>query len=128
MLSGTQRLFVYSNFLRQSERQGTKLHLTGQLTRFSYLSYIRKLAPLQERILQTRGQGSGPPPGKPQVAVGFLKTLVRIPLEKHLDPLRSFASRGRFVWPSVTLMPEKKLSGLPWWNFLYPSMPFDRPC
>ena len=52
-----------------------------------------------------RGQWSGPlpPPGKLQVAIGFLRGTGTdpLPLENQLDPLCAIASQGRSVRPSV---------------------------
>ena len=107
-------LCVLKILTTQSERQGTRLFVMGQLTWFWYLLHIRKLVLFRRGSCRPGGRGPDPHLENQNhrllyISWNFLKTLVRIPLEKHLDPLRPFASRGRFVRPSVTLIPEKKV-------------------
>ena len=45
-------------------------------------------------------RGSGPP-GKLQVAIGFLRNIGTDPLENHLDSLGPDVSLGRFIRPFV---------------------------
>ena len=50
-----------------------------------------------------RGTGVPDTPGKSQVALGFLtNTGTDLPLRSNWTTLGPIASRGRFVWPSVT--------------------------
>ena len=45
--------------------------------------------------------GGPDPPGKSQMAEGFLRNFGMDPLENQSDPLGPIASRGRSIWPSV---------------------------
>ena len=56
-------------------------------------------------------RGSGSPPGKSQVAIGFLRnsgTDPPPPLEKQLYPSGPIASRGRSVGPFVIYVDDLK--------------------
>ena len=48
-----------------------------------------------------------PSPGKPQVAICFIRKTGMVPLEKQLDPSGPIASRRRSIWPSVIYMVTK---------------------
>ena len=52
-------------------------------------------------------RGPETPPGKSQVALGFLRNTGTDLPEKQLVPLGQTASRGKFVWPSVKYFDDR---------------------
>ena len=56
------------------------------------------------------GGSTPPPPGKSQVAIGFLRNTDMDPPREAIGSLGPIASRGRFVWPSVKYADAQKMS------------------
>ena len=72
--------------------------------------------------IQRGGRGPTCPPGKSQVAIGFLRNSGKDPFQKQLDPLGSIVSQRRSVWLSVKygddITKTKRCQGTPGLEFI----------